>query len=155
MICTTTSCSYLSLYELKPAYDYCLSFSFRALAPADGCICQFQLGVVFDDTAYLRDPWNVLDALSALTTLISVAAGNRWPLLHIFRVLRALRLVGTAPRLKVTSFFVSFLEKPFEFLAFPFLATVFAFARNGRTSLLRQDDQLRLRSRSFRYVSPN
>lgn len=61
-----------------------------------------QLGVLFEPGAYLRDPWNVLDALCTLTTLISVAAENRWPLLHVFRVFRALRLAQTAPGLRVS-----------------------------------------------------
>lgn len=61
-----------------------------------------QLGVLFGKGAYLRDPWNILDALCMLTTLISVAVENRWPLLHVFRVFRALRLAQSAPGLRVS-----------------------------------------------------
>ena len=77
----------------------------------DGVLVRLQvvaLGLVAHPGAYLRSPWNQLDAVVVITSIISTASpNNHVGILKALRLLRVLRPLRMISRFKVTHVFLA------------------------------------------------
>ena len=65
------------------------------------------LGLFAHPSAYLRSPWNQLDAVVVITSIISTAAPNSHiSILRALRLLRVLRPLRMISRFRVSACFV-------------------------------------------------
>ncbi len=82
---------------------YC-DFVFTMLFIAEMVIKILAYGLIFEQTAYLRNSWNVLDFIIVMVSILNLAnigPGSSLRALRTLRVLRPLRMVNRLPELKV------------------------------------------------------
>lgn len=95
------------------------------------CLKVIALGFIAHDHAYLRTPWNVLDFVIVVASIVSLfVAGSNFSALRVVRVLRPLRSVSRIRNLKllIAGLFQALPSVLNNLLLFGFINLVFAIA---------------------------
>lgn len=120
--------------EYPPVIDNLLRICdliFLCIFSAEMIIKMIALGLVLHPGAYLRSPWNVLDIITIIISVVQIAVQQRsLAALRALRVLRPLRSVSRIPDLKllVGSLLRAIPQVLDNLLLFVFLIVIFALA---------------------------
>ena len=110
-ICLTvilTNCITLAIEDPlateQPSWETTSDYVFQAIYTAEILLKTFAMGFVFNEGAYLRDPWNIMDFLIVLfgyLSYLNFSAGIDLKSLRTFRILRPLRTISAVDGLRM------------------------------------------------------
>ena len=110
-ICLTvilTNCICLAIEDptaaVQPDWEIIADYVFQSIYTAEIILKTFSMGFIFNEGAYLRNPWNIMDFLIVFfgyLSYLNFTAGIDLKSLRTFRVLRPLRTISVIEGLRM------------------------------------------------------
>lgn len=92
------------LASQQPTWDIDTDYAFQAIYTAEILLKSFAMGFMFNEGAYMRNPWNILDFIIVFfgyLSYLNVTGGVNLKSLRTFRVLRPLRTISAVEGLRL------------------------------------------------------